>query len=78
MLASCARLPAADELHDLQPGTVLKQRGGPILRLDDTAIQFHRHAGRIEIEPLQELPNGLPAGHAAALAVDPDPDLRAG
>ena len=71
-------LAAADKLHDFEPRAAGDGRGSPVVRLHDTAIQLHGHAGRVESQRFQQLPNGLALWNRAGLPVDDHPDLRVG
>jgi hypothetical protein len=81
MQGSAPRLPslaAADELHDLQTSAAGDRRGSPIVRLDDAAVQFHRHAGGIQSQRFQQLPDRLAVRNRPNLPVDRDFDLLVG
>jgi len=71
-------LAAADKLHDFEPSAAGDRRGSPVMRLYDTAIQFHRNTGGIESQRFQQLPNGLALRNRPGLPVDDHPDLRVG
>jgi len=63
-------LAAANELHDLQPRAAGDWRSGPIVRLDNAAIQFHGYARRVEPQRFQQSQNRLAVRNRPDLAVD--------
>jgi hypothetical protein len=72
------QLAAADELHDFEMRAAGNRRGAPVRWFHDAAVEFHGHAGRIEFQRFEQLPDRLAVWNGPNLAVDGDLNLLVG
>src|SRR5438552_11904902 len=67
-------LPAADELHDFEPRARTENSLAPARLLDNAAVHFHRNAGGVQLQLLQQVEDGLPRRSCSRFAIDDDLD----